>query len=131
MWHELWHEVPPLTRGAAFAAAVRDEFDLGTDKLELLFESERVLDQLDALHAVLDRDGLTVEGSAGQVVLHPAVSEARQARVVLVRLLGSLGLQLAEDAAPVRHRRNFVAVRPRQRVGARKRRWPSVGGETG
>ena len=85
------------SRGAVFVAAVLEEYDLGADERELLVEVERVLDELDVLHAAIERDGRFVEGSRGQLVVHPAVAEARQGRVVLLRLLGTLGLALAED----------------------------------
>lgn len=85
------------TRGERFAAAVRDEYELGTDEEELVTEAARTLDLIDRLEAVVAADGPMSKGSTGQVVVHPAVAEARQARVVLVRLLGSLGLALAED----------------------------------
>lgn len=89
--------LPP--RGATFVAAVNDEFDLGTDEKELLVEVERVLDLLDALHAQVEIDGRFVPGSRGQITVHPAIAEARQSQIVLLRLLGSLGLALAEDEA--------------------------------
>lgn len=87
---------PPPTRGELFAAAVLEEYELGHDERELLVEACRCLDLLDELHATIEADGRFIPGSRGQVVLHPAVGEARQHRVVLLRILGSLGLALAE-----------------------------------
>jgi len=89
---------PPPSRGSAFAASVLADYDLGNDERELLTEAARTLDLLEELQVVLVRDGAMSKGSMGQPVVHPAVAEARQARIVLVRLLGSLGLALADDA---------------------------------
>ena len=91
--------MPDLTRGEAFAATVRSGYDLGPDELELLEEVRRCLDLLDDLQDVVRSEGSTTAGSAGQTVIHPAVVEGRQMRVVLLRLLGSLGLALADDEA--------------------------------
>lgn len=94
---------PALTRGQTFVAAVTSDYEPGLDEAELLTEAQRVLDLLDALHGAVAAEGLTTTGSAGQVVLHPAVAEARQARIVLVRILGALGLDVAdaEAVAPI------------------------------
>lgn len=84
-----------MGRGTEYAAGVRDRFDLTSAEALLLDEVARTIDTLDALAAVIDRDGVTTAGSTGQIVVHPAVSEARMARATLQRLLSGLGL--AED----------------------------------
>jgi hypothetical protein len=52
----------------------------------------RTIDACEALQALIDRDGLTVAGSAGQERLHPGITELRGTRLALGRLLSQLGL---------------------------------------
>jgi hypothetical protein len=54
------------------------------------------LDDLDDLAAVVAAEGRMAVGAKGQPVVHPAVQEARQQRVVLGRLLGQLALPDAD-----------------------------------
>jgi len=54
-------------------------------------------DDVAALEAQIEQDGRTVAGSRGQTVLHPGVSEVRQGRIALGRLLGQLALPDGED----------------------------------
>ncbi len=56
------------------------------------------LDDVGRLEAVLDDDGLLAVGSAGQVVLHGAVAELRQARLAASRLLAALSLPVEGTA---------------------------------
>jgi hypothetical protein len=67
-----------------------------------------------ALEAAVKRDGMTVLGSAGQSRLNPAVTELRQARLALARLLGELSLPDEEDKRrSAASRRGQRAVRSR------------------
>ncbi len=79
-------------RGAAFWADVVSTWELDRDEREVLAEACRTLDLLDGLRGVLDRDGLTVTGHAGQVRVHPAVTQINATRTLLGRLLAQLGL---------------------------------------
>lgn len=79
-------------RGRRLWREVVGEYALEHHERELLAEAARVLDTLDDLAAQVDRDGTTVAGSKGQPVLHPALGEARQQRLVLSRLLAQLDL---------------------------------------
>lgn len=94
------------------------EFTLTERELALLREATRTVDQLDALAAVVARDGV-IEPVTGKA--HPALVESRQLRLVLSRLLGGLdfpsestGGAAVSDAA-----REMVEARwKRQRRGA-------------
>ncbi len=79
-------------RGRRFWQATMRTYDLSGPEQELLAEVCRLLDELDALQAVVDADGLTVTGSTGQVRVHPALNELRQHRLAVGRLLGQLEL---------------------------------------
>lgn len=72
------------------------EFD--ERELALLEEAGRTADELAVLGAALEADGMTVTGSRGQPVLHPAISEIRQLRALLLRLLSTLELSDPLDA---------------------------------
>jgi hypothetical protein len=72
--------------------SIVDEFELDEHELALLRQAVRVVDTIDALQAVVDRDGvLTVEGKT-----HPAVVELRQQRLVLARLIVALRVPIGE-----------------------------------
>lgn len=93
----IMHEKPPTpkglgTRGGKFWRTTVQEFELSPGELQLLAESCRTLDILDALAALVARDGATTTGSAHQLVVHPAIGEARQQRLTLHRLLAALAL---------------------------------------
>lgn len=90
-------------RGAAFWRSVTADFEPDDGEAALLVEACRTLDMLDELAAAVARDGLMVKGSTGQPVTHPAVSEARQQRVTLARLLKALDFG-DEDAPAVSSR---------------------------
>lgn len=79
-------------RGRAFWKAVHADYTLDVAEVELLVEVCRALDECEALHAVIEEQGRTVEGSRGQVVAHPALSELRSTRLMLGRLLAQLEL---------------------------------------
>lgn len=79
-------------RGRRFWRAVVGTYELEPDEVEVLVEVCRTLDQVETLQAAVDRDGLTVRGSVGQVRIHPAVSELRSSRLALGKLLAQLEL---------------------------------------
>lgn len=67
-------------------------WELDARELHLLERACRCGDHIDALEKVIRRDGAAIEGSRGQTIAHPALSEARQLMLVQARLLGSLEL---------------------------------------
>ena len=82
--------------GAALWVYLHGEYEFDEQDRALVLEIARTVDALEALDAVLREEGFTASGSAGQRVIHPAVAEARQQRLVLARLLAALNLP-AED----------------------------------
>ncbi len=86
-------------RGRAFWRSTIGDFELSGVELELLRECCRLLDECEALRAVVERDGQIVAGSAGQPRVHPALGELRQHRLALGRLLAQLALPDPEGEA--------------------------------
>ena len=111
------------TRGRKFWRDVVDEFDLTDAERHLLHEACRSLDRIDALEALVATEGQTVTGSTGQTVLHPAIAEARQQRLVLGRLVKQLELP-DEDTPPTSSmntdRARYAAQQRWSRAGRRR-----------
>ena len=74
-------------------------WQLDSRELHLLERACRVEDEMRKLEAVVDQDGPTSRGSAGQLTVHPAILEGRQLKLAQLRLLSSLEL---EDPAAAR-----------------------------
>ena len=87
-------------RGARFWRSCTGSFEFSEAEFHLLEEACRTLDDLDLLAAAVAADGAMVRGSAGQPVVHPALTEARGQRLVLHRLLSALQLP-DEDGATI------------------------------
>ena len=110
-------------RGRRFWKSVLTEFEASPSELELLAEACRTLDEL---RRAVERDGAIVTGSVGQPRPHPALTEARQQRAELRRLLDVLGIPAplasaaeAEGVVSIATRRATRAVRARwERRGA-------------
>lgn len=83
--------------------AATDEFDWADHELAILEESCRTRDRIVQLDKAVDDDGLMLPSSQGSRV-HPAVSEARQQRLALARLLVLLGIPALEDDPAATHR---------------------------
>lgn len=100
----------PTPRGLKAAGrrlwrATVDEFELAEHELGLLREACRTADALDALQAVLDRDGVIDESPQGRRA-HPALVELRQQRITFARIIAQLGIPIGdEDQAPKPQRR--------------------------
>ena len=106
-------DLKPRGRGRRLWRYVTDGYDPNPADVEVLVEACRALDEVDELHAVVARDGVTTSGSRGQTVLHPAMGELRQARAELRRLLEALGLDADEGEAGATSRRASAAARKR------------------
>lgn len=87
---------------------VTGTFMLDEHEAALLREACRTVTTLDELAVVIAEDGATTAGSRGQTVAHPALTEARQQRLALARLLAALRLPEGEQEG-----------RPQRRGGAR------------
>lgn len=73
------------------------EFEGPPHELALLALACHQADDVAALEAVLVADGLVVEGSQGQPRLNGAVTEVRQGRLALAKLLDQLALPVDEE----------------------------------
>ncbi len=86
--------------GRALWKSILRDLDAGwaldARELYLLERAARCADELADLEAVVDSDGPTVPGSRGQPIVHPALSEARQLRLVQLRLLSPI--EMADPA---------------------------------
>lgn len=87
--------------GRALWRSVLEEFDLSSAELVLLAAAAHEADDIATLEAGL-RDGFVVEGSKGQPRLSGAVTEVRQGRLALARLIAELRLP-AEGAQVGKH----------------------------
>lgn len=75
------------------------DFDGSPHELALLALACRQADDVAALEDLIASDGLVVEGSAGQPRLNAAVTEVRQGRLALAKLLDQLALPADDDRA--------------------------------
>lgn len=89
------------TTGKRLWKAVLDDLPKGWEldrrELELLALAARQSDDLTRLEAAIKKEGVMSIGSTGQLVVNPAVTEARQARLAISRLVGLLELPDAEE----------------------------------
>lgn len=91
--------------------SVVDEYELEEHEHRLLLEMARTADMLDALQALVDRDG-PIHPETGRA--HPALVEARQLRIAFARLSGALRLPAGDE-----NDHQSGARRPQRRVGVR------------
>lgn len=75
------------------------EFDLV--EMAILAAACRQADDIAALEDAIAVDGVTVVGSAGQPRLNAAITEVRQGRLALGRLLGQLAIPLDAEGRPM------------------------------
>ncbi|GAA1679659.1 hypothetical protein GCM10009745_24470 [Kribbella yunnanensis] len=83
--------------GKAFWSRTVSTFELTDSEVQLLRAVCRLLDEIELLEAAIDRDGVVVRGSTGQIRVHPAVAEARGHRVAAARLIAQLALPDQDD----------------------------------
>lgn len=74
-----------------------DGFEFDQRELALLAAACRQADAIAGLEQTIKRDGTVVRGAAGQRRLNGAVTEARQGRIALARLLGELDIPAEEE----------------------------------
>lgn len=104
----------------ALHAELDDSAEFDARELALIEPACRCADEIAKLEEVLATDGVTTTGSKGQVVVHPALSEVRQARLALLRLLsplefGDAAVQLALGTSVS----SIASVRARKAARAR------------
>ena len=109
-------KVPPAPaglgkRGRRYWRNVQGVYELSDSETQILTEVCRTLDDLDRLAESVAQDGAMVQGSAGQPVVNPALSEVRGQRAILHRLVAALALPDVEGAAvPTGHQLRAVAA---------------------
>ncbi len=84
--------------GRSLWASTTAEFELDEHELAILREACRTATAIDALQAVVDRDGVLNESSQG-VRAHPALVELRAQRLCFAKLVSQLGIP-ADETAP-------------------------------
>ncbi len=90
-----------LSAGDRLRASVTGRYELADHELVLLDSACAQADMIARLEALL-ADDLTTRGAAGQVRLSAAVTELRQSRLALSRLLTDLALPPDEGEQPVK-----------------------------
>ena len=93
---------PPLPKGLTAAGralwrAVVGDYDLDAAELVILTAACRQADDVALLEATIADNGATVTGSQGQPRLNAALTEVRQGRIALAKLLAELRLPSDED----------------------------------
>ena len=73
-------------------SGIPDGCELDDREATTLELAARQADDLVLLEDVIEEEGAVTFGSTGQRVVHPAIGEARQARLAISRLLGTLDL---------------------------------------
>ena len=118
---------PPAHLGAKALAVWKSttaEFELRADELRVLEDCCREVDLIERLEEALGGSDLVVEGSMGQPVASPLVTEIRQHRATLARLFASLKLPAdagsAESQAAERSSAARKAANARWGTGARR-----------
>jgi hypothetical protein len=114
------HPKPPGELGSAGRAlwrrlhgALDEGLRFSVHELEVLERACVLADREERLRTLLD-DGLTIAGSRGQTILHPAVAELRLVEAQLVGLLQRISLEdTAGQVQTPRHRRAVRAARTR------------------
>lgn len=86
--------------GTALWCGLTDVYVFAPREVAVLTLACRQADDVAALEAALAEDGPVVVGSRGQPRLSAVVTELRQGRVALARLLGDLALPGEDDQVP-------------------------------
>lgn len=84
-----------LWRSVAKALPEETEFD--EREVAILTMAARQADDVARLETAIKKQGTMVRGSTGQPVVNPAVTEARQGRLAINRLLGELSIPDEEE----------------------------------
>jgi phage terminase small subunit len=101
-------------------AALPEEWELDERGEAVLMLAARQADDLAKLEKAIKGKGAMVKGSQGQPVVNPAIAEARQARLAISRLLGTLpfdDVDPEKDAKP----KDTPSMRGRRAARARWR----------
>lgn len=77
---------------------VTTKYELEQHEELLLREMVRVVDSLDELADIVEREGLVITDPGGKQRMHPAAVEARQLRIAYARLAASLRLPSGDES---------------------------------
>ncbi len=102
-------------RGRDLWRRVLAEFELSPSEQAVLEAACTAYDRLTTAQAVLDEEGLCVEGRYGPKA-HPMTAVVRDATTLLARCLRQLDVALDDEPTPLR--RAKPGPRPRRRSGA-------------
>ncbi len=94
---------------AAVLAAVPQGWEFDERDEANLTLACRQLDDLERLEDAITEHGTMTTGSTGQIVVNPAVGEARQARIALSRLLGNVQIPEGEGETSATQRARKAA----------------------
>lgn len=78
--------------GVALWVSIADKYDLRSDEARVLADACREADLIDRIESEMSDSPMIVKGSMGQPAINPMVSELRQHRGTLARMLGQLKL---------------------------------------
>lgn len=78
-------------------ADLPNDWELDHREIELLELAARQADDLALLERAIKKEGAISTGSTGQTIVHPAILEARQARLAISRLVGLIELPDGEE----------------------------------
>lgn len=85
-------------RGRALWRSIAPKYDLRPDELRTLEDACKLADLIERMETKLEEDDeLVVPGSMKQPTAHPMITELRQYRSSLSKMLGSLKLPDADD----------------------------------
>jgi phage terminase small subunit len=99
------------------------ELEFDSRELAILEAACRQADAVAALERAIKRDGAMITGAAGQRRLNGAVTEARQGRIALTRLLGELRVpDEAEEPRTAASKRGAHAAKVRWDLDAHRER---------
>ena len=79
------------------ARALLEGWELDEREQAILRLAARQADDLARLETAISKDGVMALGSAGQPVVSPAITEARQSRLAISKLLGAVHLPDADE----------------------------------
>jgi len=95
----------------ALREGVTRDFDLDGHELSLLADAARCQTAIDDLEATVEQDGRVIETRHGELKVHPALAGARQQRIVLTRILATLGLKTEGRVKQPREARGADGIR--------------------
>lgn len=104
---------------AAVTAALKGKYDFDERDEAYLGLACQQLEDLVRLEDAIERDGTMILGSTKQRIVNPAIAEARQARLAILRLLGAIDIPLADKDEG----RKPNTAASRKAAGASRARW--------